>query len=234
MFPFKRDCMITLSTALAGLLLMTAAAPARADSPAISGTSASFGFSSYQTIGWQFSTNNNVTVDALGYFDFHFEAGLADAHQVGIWDSSGTLLTSATVDAGVVDPLLGFFRYKTITPYLLPGGQTYTIGGTTDAFNPPALYDVWAHDVVGLTTDPAITLPANAARFVLTAGNTLADPTQIGAGNVLAGPNFLIGPAASAVPEPGGLALLFTGGLPLLGSLRRRLKNRAAGAIDEP
>lgn len=228
MSRFTRGGLLIVSIAVAGLLI-AATAPARADSPAISGTAASYGFSSYQTIGWQFSANQKISVDALGYFDFEFEHGLADSHQVGIWDSSGTLLTSATVDAGAVDPLVGFFRYKPITPYLLLAGQTYTIGGTTDAFNPPAPYDQWAFNVVGLTTDPAISLTANAARLQPTAGNTLVDPTMVGQGNVLAGPNFLIGPAPSAVPEPGSLALLFTGGLPLLGPLRRRRKSVGQG-----
>jgi hypothetical protein len=138
---------------------------------------------------------------------------------VGIWDSGDTLLTSATVDPGTVDPLVGDFRYKSISPYLLPGGQTYIIGGTAGGSNP---YAFWAHDVAGLTTDPSITVPANAARFVPTATNTLVEPTLVGDGNVLAGPNFLIGPAPSATPEPNSLALRATSRLPLWGFLRRR------------
>lgn len=123
--------------ALAALVLGVMTSPARADNPAISGASASFGFlSSHQTIGWQFSTNNALTVDALGYLDVDTN-GLETTHQVGIWDSTGALLTSATVDAGTVDPVLSFFRYKSITPYLLPGGHTYTIGGTA-GYLPPA------------------------------------------------------------------------------------------------
>lgn len=78
--------------------------------------------------------------------------------------------------------------------------------------------------MVGLSIDPAISLPAGAARYVLTAGDTLVEPTLTGDTNILAGPNFLVGPAPSATPEPSSLALLATGGLPLWGWLRRRTK----------
>ena len=73
-------------------------APA-AGTPAISnlafnGTVA--GFSSAQVVGWEFSTNNTVTVTALGFLDIGSN-GLAAAHEVGLWDSAGTLLASAEI-----------------------------------------------------------------------------------------------------------------------------------------
>ena len=208
-------------TGAAGLVLALTGTRAMADSPAMSFTAAPIGFSSYQTLGWQFTTNANVTVDALGYYDLAGD-GLAVSHDVGIFDSGGTLLTSTTVAPGVVDALVGSFRYAPITPYTLTAAQTYTIGGTTDTIGNPAGFDFWGFNVIGLTTDPAITVPAGAGRFKPTGGNSLLFPDLIGDSQVFAGPNFLIAPAASAVPEPCSLALLTTGALPLLCIGRRR------------
>src|SRR5271154_7146963 len=51
------------------------------------------------TIGWQFTLSSPVTVTELGFFDAT-GGGLFDPHPVGIWNSSGTLLGSATVPSG--------------------------------------------------------------------------------------------------------------------------------------
>ena len=45
------------------------------------------------TVGYTFSLSAPVTINALGYWD----NGRGSSHQVGIWDSAGTLLTSTTV-----------------------------------------------------------------------------------------------------------------------------------------
>ncbi|MEI6332732.1 MAG: hypothetical protein WCP16_26105 [Pseudanabaena sp. ELA645] len=48
------------------------------------------------TIGWRFTANSNVNVLSLGFFDATPANDLAQTHQVGIWDNSGSLLTSTT------------------------------------------------------------------------------------------------------------------------------------------
>src|SRR5437764_7208557 len=53
----------------------------------------------FHNIGWQFSVNAPITVDGLGLFDVN-PAGLAENHQVGLWDNSGNLLAQATVTNG--------------------------------------------------------------------------------------------------------------------------------------
>jgi Domain of unknown function (DUF4082) len=88
------------------------------------------GFTSYSndydtrtyTLGYEFTTSVSFTVNALGYFN----DGLGNSHLVGLWDTSGDLLTSATVTG--TDPLTGNFLYQSITPYVLAPG-TYVIGG---------------------------------------------------------------------------------------------------------
>jgi hypothetical protein len=216
---------ILLSVAV-GLVLAATGSRAMADSPAMSFTAAPVGFSPYQTLGWSFTTNANVTVDALGYYDLGAD-GLSVSHAIGLFNSTGTLLTSTTVAPGIVDPLIGSFRYALITPITLAAGQTFTIGGTTDTIGNPAGFDFWGFNVIGLTTDPSITIPAGAGRFKPTVGNSLVFPDLIGDSQVFAGPNFLIAPA-SAVPEPGSLALLATGALPLLGIAQRKRLHASA------
>ena len=207
---------------LTGFVLAAASMPARADTPAVSFTSGAPGFdTNYFTLGWVFTANSPISVDALGYYN-STGTGLKVSHNVGIFDSSGTLLAVTTVAPGITDPLIGAFRYAPITPINLVAGQTYTIGGTTDSFSNPAGYDFWASNVIGLVADPSITLPADAGRYNLQGDNTLVDPQTDGGTNLYAGPNFLIGSGPSPVPEPGSLALLLTGALPLALFRRRR------------
>src|SRR5262249_58403989 len=84
------------------------------------------------TRGWSFTTADSLTVTALGWWDFGND-GLAASHQVGIWNTSGTLLMSATVASGTTDPLASGFRFDsalTGTTTLAPG--TYVIGGKSE------------------------------------------------------------------------------------------------------
>src|SRR5450755_2722444 len=77
------------------------------------------------TLGWEFTVSQSITVTALGAFD-DSQDGLAESHDVGIWDSVGNLLGSTTVAAGTVDPLVNQFRYSSVSFTLAPG--TYEIG----------------------------------------------------------------------------------------------------------
>jgi hypothetical protein len=89
------------------------------------------------TLGFEFSPQQNVYVTNLGTFDAG--SGLSTSVQVGIWDTSGNLLVSATVPAGTAGILNGSFRYTAITPFLLTAGNRYVIGsyysGTASSYN---------------------------------------------------------------------------------------------------
>jgi MYXO-CTERM domain-containing protein len=116
--------------ALAAVVGMMAGTAGRADgaSIAITFSGGSLGGSA-QTRGWSFSTDSDITVTSLGWFDSGAD-GLAASHQVGIWTTGGTLLMSATVAAGTADPILNNFRFNsalTGSPSLTAG--TYVIGG---------------------------------------------------------------------------------------------------------
>lgn len=80
------------------------------------------------TLGYSFTVNSPVRVTDLGYWDFAND-GFSSSHQIGIWDTSGALLTSTTIAAGPSGTLLNGFRYVSLaTPLGLAAGD-YVIGG---------------------------------------------------------------------------------------------------------
>jgi sugar lactone lactonase YvrE len=171
---------------------------------------------SSHTLGWTFSTNNNLLVTSFGYYDDGSD-GLLEAHNVGIFDNSGTLLSSMLVPSGLSATLVAKFRYEPVTPFLLVAGNTYTIGGTigADASDPVA------YDVAGLASIPAIAIPSGASRFTESGSYTdLNYPTSSyppgNPYNVYFGPNF----EAQSVPEPASIALVILGLLSLLTCFR--------------
>ncbi|HXN47869.1 MAG TPA: DUF4082 domain-containing protein, partial [Bryobacteraceae bacterium] len=89
------------------------------------------------TLGFEFHALTNVVVTALGTFDSG--NGLSTSVPVGIWDTSGNLLDSATVPAGSAGTLDGYFRYTAIVPFVLTAGTNYVIGsyypGNSSSYN---------------------------------------------------------------------------------------------------
>ena len=169
------------------------------------------------TLGWAFSVNSAVKVDSLGFFDDSLD-GLADSHQIGLWDSAGDLLASATVDAGTTDTLIDNFRYVSIAPVGLATGD-YFIGALVLDGSDPV---VFPGDGGVTTTDAAVTYEG--ATFA--GGGTLADPTIVIPMNQPGyfGPNFTL---ISTVPEPASWAVML-GGFGAIGASMRRRRQRAA------
>lgn len=155
------------------------------------------------TYGWAFTALANSSITALGVFDA-LQDGLQSSHAVGLWDSSGTLLGSATVAAGTGNTLMGFFRIASIAPVTLIAGTNYVVG---------AFYGINDGDLLGsgsatgLTFDPAIGYTVNAAGV----GTSLMFPNlrNIPAGQP--GASIYGGNMVVSVPEPGSLILLLTG-----------------------
>jgi hypothetical protein len=208
------------TAALAALALAMAPIGAKAQTPALTFATAPTSTGAF-VMGWQFTTNVAVTVSSLGAFDNNND-GLVEAHNVGIYNSVGTLLVSAIVPAGTAGTLLSGFRYTSISPFILASGQQYTIASTN-------VNEVWAYGqgATGVVVNPAINVPANSGVFIANGGATLAFPTTKPnpptGYQFITGPNFLIG--AATVPEPGSLALLIgTGTTGALFLLRRRKK----------
>lgn len=86
------------------------------------------------TFGWRFAVDQEIDVTALGFFDdFGDGPGLQQDHEVGLWDSNGTLLAQATVtSASTPEPSTaenGQWLFSAIDPPLtLPPGE-YVVGG---------------------------------------------------------------------------------------------------------
>lgn len=169
------------------------------------------------TLGFEFTANANVSVSALGLFD-DSQDGLNERHELGLFNSGGTLLASTILGSGTANPLTNQFRYASIAPVNLIAGQNYRIGGVYATGSDLLLFP---NDAVNFATDSQITFVGT--RFA--AGSSLADPTSGAAGNSPGyfGPNLLISPAA-AVPEPGSIALLVGMSATGLLALRRRRK----------
>ncbi|HOC00357.1 MAG TPA: DUF4082 domain-containing protein, partial [Verrucomicrobiota bacterium] len=122
------------------------------DRPAVvlTGTEPLGGSQYPQTVGWRFKVSAPIVATSLGVFDADAD-GLTASQEVGIWDSHGSLLVSATVPSGTSPELSTDFRWIGISPVILTPG-TYHIGayhaqGATDPY-PASASIVQAPEIV--------------------------------------------------------------------------------------
>ena len=200
-FSLTRGTLATLTL----LGLATLPQVAQAQTAAINFTSSTLnGTSTTSTRGYEFNITSSVTVTGLSIFDSGSD-GLAQAHDVGLWNSSGTLLASVNVPSGTTAPLdsSGKFRFVTLgSSVTLPVATAYRVG----ALFVVGSADTQFGDVVGLTNAPGVSY----VQGIRINNNALTFPT-IGLGAFgLSGGSFVIG-AASSAPEPGTIALLALG-----------------------
>lgn len=168
------------------------------------------------TIGQEFTVGAfDLLVTSLGYEDTGAD-GLVGAHDVGIWNASGSLIASATVPAGTGTVKIEAWRYQSLTdPVTLTAGETYRIAGGTSASD-PFFTDV--DDGGDGVADFAISGDASSVaapnRF---AGGVLNDPVNDGTATPLrwAAGNM----EYTVIPEPASVLLL---GFASLGILLRR------------
>jgi len=167
-------------------------------------------------IGYDFSLTSSITVTALGFFDANGASGPANSHPIGIWNSGGTLLASATVPSGAPSLLIDGFDFVSISPVVLgPGSYATAAYGLVDS------PDQFLFGESGSTTVGGLTLQG-AVQQASVPGLTFPTQPENFATQGYFGPDFLV-QAGASVPEPSSFtpaAVLF--GLTVLCSIRRR------------
>jgi uncharacterized protein DUF4082 len=209
-------------------IALAAAQPSIADTIAVLPGDGGFQSSDYGdnvTLGWGFTLGNTVTVTGLGYFDGN--AGLTDAHPVGIWNSIGVLLAEATIPSGATADLAGGFRFVSIAPVIL-GAGAYSIGGYANDTSP----DEFRFEVSSVTTVAGLSFgPTN----LYTKADSLTQPTTKAdafSQDGYFGPNFEVGSATTA-PEPDSIEVSLIGMLAIMLVFRSR-RGRPVEVSDGP
>lgn len=153
------------------------------------------------TLGYQFTVNSATKVTELGWFDYNND-GLGFSHQIGIWNSGGTLLDSLVLGSGTSGTLESGFRYESLTSSLVLSAGTYILAGNSGS-------EIYSQDATGINLTGLVSL-GNAVRSNF-AGFGLPNVVD-GTDNAgYFGPNMKV----SAVPIPASLPLLLAalGGL---------------------
>ena len=153
------------------------------------------------TMGFAFTVGANTFLNGLGAYD-HLGDGFPAPMTVGLWDGAGTLLQQATVTSA--DPLIGSFRYTTLSSYALTAGTTYIVG----AFRYAGSGETYATGFGPNSTAPGVTILG--ARYSDT--GSFAFPNVSVGTNGYYGANALVGAAVTAgVPEPATWLMMILG-----------------------
>jgi hypothetical protein len=156
------------------------------------------------TRGWEFDVlaPGGIAITDLGVFDGG-AAGLYTSHAVGIWNSFGNLLVSATVPAGTAAPLdpNNLFRIVGTPNVVLPQGTGYRIAAYYES-DPPD-FDPLQTVASNFDVDPSIAFVNSCYQANVA---TLTYPTQTAS---FENPGFF-GPSFDfvVVPEPSAMTLV--------------------------
>jgi hypothetical protein len=211
---------LTLASAISLLVLVAALSPTMASADILGLDVTGGGLEGADprgsTIGWGFTLSKTIEVTSLGYWDA-FTPGLANAHVVDLWTSTGTLLATATASsASPIDVVsvsgLGRWAFQPLTTRIELGPGNYVIGG----YYPASSLDAFEFNGASTTTAPGVTFTTT---YDQAFGPSIALPKQlVGVTGAYFGPDFQI----TEAPEPGTLLLLGTGLLGTVGLFQFR------------
>jgi hypothetical protein len=183
--------------------------PAVSFGAAITFTSAPVAHDSQLSLGFVFTTNTDVEVSSLGYYD-ESQDGFITNHEVGIFDANGQLLASTILSVGSQSYLDGLYRYRAITPIVLAANQTFTIAATTGGYADGYAFGN-SQTISNFSVISSINLAVNASRFLYQNDDVLRLPSNAFGYAIYGGPNFNgIANETSGVPEPSTAVLAFS------------------------
>jgi hypothetical protein len=153
------------------------------------------------SLGWAFDVSSPITITALGYNDFGFNA----SHDVALYTSGGTELGVVSVTG--TSTLVDGYRYTPISLTLRVGD--YVLTGTTLGLN-----DGWTYQAASWTTIPGVSYTGS--YFIAGAGGNPYFPTNPASARQYFEVNFL---TPGGIPEPSTWAMMLFGfaGLGLAG-----------------
>lgn len=135
-----------------------------------------------ETDGFQFTPVTQFTISALGVWG----TTLNVSHEVGLWDSAGTLLASAFVSPSD-SPFEGFTFHTLTSPVTVSAGETYVVGA--EMFG-----DATGYECTGACTGDTINPLISNVSALYNSGDTFTFPANPWP-HIDWGANFLIGPA---------------------------------------
>ena len=165
-------------------------------------------------LGWEFTVTEPLAVTHLGILDIAFlqdptPDGFFVAHDVGLYETTGALLRSATLDQGESGLLVDNFRYAAVPEFLLQPGVSYVVAAHYPAAT-SFTADFLISRIPDFGTHPSVVY--GAARNG-SADSLALPPAEVDPERIRFGPNFMV------VPEPGTAVLI---GLGAIAVLRRR------------
>jgi hypothetical protein len=170
------------------------------------------------SVGWTFRPGTDIEVTALGAFGYLVPS--RGNLEIGLWDSSGTLLASHAVGAG--STAVGQSLYESIAPLRLAASQTYFLGAYSSAGPLTAVVVTPSTPPNGYATmSPEIQLGLVA--YSSGSGFSFPATTDGLPGYAIIAPNFEYQP----IPEASA-SMLLSGGVAALLMVRRGVLNGKA------
>jgi len=174
-------------------------------------------FRNDSTVGWTFTVDSTITIGGLGIFDVGAN-GLAQSHLVGLWDSGGSLITSATIDSAgthvASTSSAGDWLFAALKTSVQLTTGDYVVGAFYAASSPDHF--------MGGNANPSTISGVTFGQGQAAAGSSLKFPAPSDQLAGFFGPNLFTGAVPTPpVPEPKTYAMLMAG-LVLLGFIARR------------